>query len=92
MYSAELYKEDLLELKRAVRAEAPALAGKLEAVNKLFLALKRECEDYQILPGVSHIALKLMNLLTEMEATWNRRRMKRRGNRFWICISRCVLL
>src|SRR5699024_9736130 len=50
MYSAELYKEDLLELKRAVRAEAPALAGKLEAVNKLFLALKRECEDYQILP------------------------------------------
>ena len=68
MYSAELYKEDFLELKRAVRADAPALAGKLETVNKLFLALKRECEDYQILPGVSHIALKLMNLLTEMEA------------------------
>lgn len=68
MYSAELYKEDFLELKRAVRTDTPALAGKLEAVNKLFLTLKRECEDYQILPGVSHIALKLMNLLTEMEA------------------------
>ena len=68
MYSAELYKEDFLELKRAVRTDAPALAGKLEAVNKLFLTLKRECEDYQILPGVSHIALKLMNLLSEMEA------------------------
>ena len=34
---------------------------------KLFLELKRECENYQILNSVSHIALKLMNLLTEME-------------------------
>ena len=36
-------------------------------MNKLFLELKRECEDYQILNSVSHIALKLMNLLSEME-------------------------
>lgn len=67
MYSASLYKEDLLEVKRAIRADSPALARKLEGVNKLFLALKRECEDYIILDSVSHIALKLMNLLTEME-------------------------
>ena len=67
MYSAQLYKEDLLELKRVIRTDAPALAGKLEAVNRLFLALKKECEDYQILSSVSHIALKFMNLLTEME-------------------------
>ena len=67
MYSASLYKEDFLEVKRAVRADSPALARKLEDVNKLFLALKRECEDYMILDSVSHIVLKLMNLLTEME-------------------------
>lgn len=67
MYSACLYKEDLLEVKRLIRNEAPALARKLEEVNRLFLALKRECENYQILSSVSHIALKLMNLLSEAE-------------------------
>ena len=67
MYSASLYKEDLLEVKRAVRIDSPVLASKLESVNRLFLALKRECEDYTILDSVSHIALKLMNLLSEME-------------------------
>ena len=33
----------------------------------MFLALKRECETYRVLDSVSHIALKLMNLLTVME-------------------------
>lgn len=67
MYSAALYKEDLLELKRQVKHLDARLARRLGDVNKLFLELKRECEDYQILNSVSHIALKLMNLLTEME-------------------------
>ena len=67
MYSAVLYKEELLEVKRLIRTDAPALAEKLDSVNRMFLALKKECEDYQILDSVSHIALKLMNLLTEME-------------------------
>lgn len=67
MYSAQLYKEDLLEVKRLIKADSPPLAKKLEEVNRLFLALKRECEDYMILDGVSHIVLKLMNVLTEME-------------------------
>lgn len=67
MYSAVLYKEDFLELKREVRHLNGKLARRLGDVNKLFLELKRECENYQILNSVSHIALKLMNLLTEME-------------------------
>ncbi len=67
MYSAQLYKEDLLEIRRLIRADSPPLAKKLEEVNRLFLALKRECEDYVVLDSVSHIALKLMNLLTEIE-------------------------
>lgn len=67
MYSAQLYKEDLLEVRRLIKADSPPLAKKLEEVNRLFLALKRECEDYMILDSVSHIALKLMNVLTEME-------------------------
>lgn len=67
MYSAVLYKEDFLECRRAVKHFSGRLARRLEEANKLFLALKRECEDYQILSSVSHIVLKLMNLLTEME-------------------------
>ena len=67
MYSAQLYKEDLLEVRRLVRAEDPALARRLEETNRLFLALKRECETCRILENVSHIALKLMNVLAEME-------------------------
>lgn len=67
MYSARLYKEDMMEVKRLTKKDAPGLAKKLEEVNRLFLALKRECEDYMILDSVSHIALKLMNLLAEME-------------------------
>ena len=66
MYSAALYKEDFLELKRNIKLSEPRLARKLDEVNKMFLALKRECETYRVLDSVSHIALKLMNLLTVM--------------------------
>lgn len=67
MYSAVLYKEDFMELKRDVIHLNGKLARRLGKVNKLFLELKRECENYQILNSVSHIALKLMNLMAEME-------------------------
>lgn len=67
MYSAALYKEDFLDLRKQVKHLDGKLARRLGEVNKLFLELKRECEDYQLLNSVSHIALKLMSLLTEME-------------------------
>lgn len=67
MYSATLYKEDFLDLRKQVKHLDGKLARRLGDVNKLFLELKRECENYQILSSVSHIVLKLMNLLTEME-------------------------
>ena len=67
MYSAVLYKEDLLAAKRRVKETDARLARRLEETNRLFLELKRECETYMVLESVSHLALKLMNLLTEME-------------------------
>ena len=67
MYSAVLYKEDILEVRRAVKQMDSRLAKRLEETNRLMLELKRECEDYRVLESVSHLALKLMNLLTEME-------------------------
>lgn len=67
MYSASLYKEDLLEVRKLVKAEDPKLAKRLSECNQQFLELKRECEHYQILKSVSHIALKLMNVLWKLE-------------------------
>lgn len=67
MYSAVLYKEDFLEAKRAVQGVDKKLAGKLGECNKVLLALKKECENYEVLESVSHIAVKLMNLMSEAE-------------------------
>ncbi len=67
MYSAELYKEDFLKLKKLVKQKAPKLTKRLEECNKQMLALKRECQDYQVLNSVSHVYIKLVSLMTEME-------------------------
>lgn len=67
MYSAELYKEDILSVKRLVKPFDTKLARRLEECNKLFLELKKECENYVILESVSLISLKLMNVMGELE-------------------------
>lgn len=67
MYSAELYKEDVLSIRRLVKAEDTKLAKRLDECNKQLLELKKECENYKILDSVSHIALKLMNVMGELE-------------------------
>ena len=64
MYSARLYKEDFLELKKMMRVKEPILSKKADEVNRQFLLL---CEEYRVLESVSHLAIKLMNLLAEME-------------------------
>lgn len=67
MYSAVIYKEDLLSVKRMIKSEDARLARRLEECNKQLLELKRECETYRVLESVTHMALKLMNLMTELE-------------------------
>lgn len=67
MYSAELVKEDFLEVKRAVKGHSKKLERLLEKCNKTMLAWKRECEDYVLLSGVGNFVLSLMNLSGAME-------------------------
>lgn len=67
MYSAQLYKEDFLRVRTLVKGEDTKLARRLEECNKQLLALKKECETYQVLNSVSHFSLKLLNLMAEME-------------------------
>lgn len=67
MYSAELYKEDFLALKKLVKNDNMKLYKRLEECNKMLLALKKECESYQILDNISPAYLKLLNTMGEME-------------------------
>ena len=67
MYSTSICKEDFLKIKRLVKAGEPKLESSLESCNKLLLALKRECDGCQILNSVSHIYVKLLTLMTELE-------------------------
>ena len=86
MYSASLYKEDLLEVRKLVKAEDPKLAKGLSECNQQFLELKRECEHYQILKSVSHIALKLMNVLSKLEDYLEECKDAERKSGCWIFI------
>ncbi len=67
MYSATLYKEDFLEMKKLTSASHPKLAKSLSECNKQFLILKKECEHYKLLESVSHIVIKLMHVMTLLE-------------------------
>ena len=67
MYSASIYKEDILEVKKLMKDRDKKLVKSLESVNKLMLEMKRECENYRLVESVSPFAIKLMNLLTQME-------------------------
>ena len=67
MYSAELCKEDFLAVKKLVKGEAPRFAKRLEACNKILLAMKKECENYKVLDNISHFGIELMNVLSETD-------------------------
>ena len=67
MYSAELCEEDFLAVKKLVKGEAPRFAKRLEACNKILLAMKKECENYKVLDNISHFGIQLMNVLSETD-------------------------
>ena len=67
MYSTSICKEDFLRIKKLVNVGEPKLTGLLESCNRQLLALKRECDGCQILNSISHIYVKLLSLMTELE-------------------------
>ena len=67
MYSAELYKEEFLEVKKLVKDDNSKLAKRLDECNKMLLELKKECESYLLLDNISHMYFKLMNVWNELE-------------------------
>lgn len=67
MFSAALYKEDFLELKRSIKYYSRKLEKHLEKCNKNLLELKRECEDYTLVDNIGSFVLSLMSLSAEIE-------------------------
>ena len=67
MYSAVLYKEDFLTVRRLVKGHSKKLEQKLTRCNQALLELKRECEDYRVLEGAGHFLLALQALFGEMQ-------------------------
>ena len=67
MYSASIYKEDFLELKRLLKGRAPKVEKQLTKSNSHLLELKRECEHYEILKDINALYLQLLTLSGELQ-------------------------
>lgn len=67
MYSAVLYKEEFLQMKKAVRYESVKLTRQLEGCNQMLLEIKRECQTYKEYNSISHFALKLLNVMNGLQ-------------------------
>jgi Rad3-related DNA helicase len=68
MFSASLYKEDFLALKKEIQPFSPKMARALNRCNTWLLEQKRECEAVRVLPNVGTFPIYLMNLCGIMES------------------------
>jgi Rad3-related DNA helicase len=67
MYSAVLYKDDFLEVKRLVKDKSAKLSKQLEYCNNDLLRLKRDCEEFEVLENADGLCMHLISLMTEYE-------------------------
>lgn len=67
MYSATLYKEDILAVKKIMKSHNQAIARTLDKCNKAMLDFKRECENYSVCESVGVLTFYLMRLISQME-------------------------
>lgn len=69
MYSAELCKEKVLEVKRIMTVRDKAIANSLERINKVMLMYKRQLDnkEYLLLPSTAELELQLMRFNSLME-------------------------
>lgn len=75
MYSAELYKEDFLEIKRILIDKSKAAVKCIESCNRNLLEWKKQCVgEYQILPNLGAFAINLMRLSEAFEKLLEERR------------------
>lgn len=67
MYSAKLYKEDFLAVRKILKTLSPAVERELTKCNKLMLAYKRECDTCRIYENIPDLIFALMRLGARMD-------------------------
>lgn len=67
MYSAILYKDDFLEVKRLIKDKSGKLAKQIDHCNNDLLRLRRECDDFEVIENVDGFVMHLISLMTEYE-------------------------
>lgn len=65
MYSAALYKEDFLKVRKLVEKVDKRLSSALAKCNKNFLELKRTCDDVVVLGSIGAVTMSLDRLFEE---------------------------
>lgn len=72
MYSASLYRKELLEAKKLVKPFHAKLARSLEKTGRQLLELKKECgpENYKVLENPGAVTLSLLQAMGELENFW----------------------
>ena len=67
MYSASLYKEDILEVKKLLKSISKKAQRALEKCNRIMLEWKRECQGYTLHKNIDPFVIALMNVASQIE-------------------------
>jgi Rad3-related DNA helicase len=67
MYSAILYKDDFLEVKRLIKDKSAKMAKLLDHCNNDMLRLRRDCDEFEVIENADGLSMHLMSLMTEYE-------------------------
>ncbi|MBR6328271.1 MAG: ATP-dependent DNA helicase [Lachnospiraceae bacterium] len=67
MYSAEIYKRDVLEAKRLVGTGFKKLSTALNRCNKLLLDMSRECDGYEVLENADGFIMALTSVASLLD-------------------------
>ena len=68
MYSAQIYKEDFLAVKKLIKGCDKRLEQELARCNKMLLEYKRECDTYRIYEeGIGSLVFALMRLSERLD-------------------------
>lgn len=67
MYSAQVYKEDFLEVKKLVKRYDSHLESDFNKCNKILLDYKRECEKYVLYDNIGNFVFALQRLASNLD-------------------------
>ena len=68
MYSAALYKEEVLKIRKSLKPYGGKVIRELNRLNQFLLELKRECESYEVLESIGNLPVLLMMVMGELES------------------------